>query len=112
LSQLKKTKMLSKRQLVDFLEQTIPVHKVHCRQEYRADQEVIKRVKNPAVLKALSVYFHNLHSFGQFSQICAEETLADRIDSVFAPHPALLDRATYFAHAAVVLEKKQSPRKS
>lgn len=107
LYQLKKTKKLSKRQLVDVLEQTIPFHKVHCLQEYRADQEVIKRVKNPAVLKALSVYFHNLHSFGQFSQICAEETLAERIDSVFAPHPALLDRAAYFAYAAKELQKKQ-----
>lgn len=107
LSQLKKTKKLSKRQLVESLEQIIPLNKVQCLQEYRADQEVIKRVKSAAVLRALSVHFHNLHLFDQFSQICVEETLAERIDSVFAPHPALLDRAHYFAHAALELQKKQ-----
>lgn len=112
LSQLKKSKKLAKRQIVDTLEKIIPLLKKYCILEYRADQEVINREQNPAVLKALSNFYHNLHSFDEYLQLCTEQTLADRIDFVFGPHPALLDRAAYFAYAALELEKKQSRLKS
>ena len=74
-------------------------------QEYR-DEDVIKRAKNPEMLRAKSRYFANLGS-----QDTNAMTLTEKIKHFCDPHPAHKTRATYFAEAAEKLEAQKAAPK-
>lgn len=72
-------------------------------QEYRADQDVIERVQNPEVLKAMSNLFESLPD-----QKHTKPTIRQKIENLIPTHPSWKTRAKYFAEAAEKLEQKQA----
>lgn len=74
-------------------------------QEYEADQEVIKRCKNPAELHAISRMFAHLKPTNA-------TTLSAKMKKLCATHPSHAKRAQYFKEAALKLEAKQTALKN
>ncbi|MGE0010188.1 MAG: hypothetical protein AB7F19_06660 [Candidatus Babeliales bacterium] len=67
-------------------------------QEYRADQDSIKRTRDPEILKARSEYFNALSEH--------DHSPAQVVTDIMDPHPSHTTRAKYFARAAQQLETK------